>query len=317
MNNFLSISHGQSPGQSSTWVERYSKKHRPRRVNSFPGAIEPPKKVRIYARGDGFLLQFWDPSQKRTLSERIEGDLITAIVQAREIDQRLVCYKRSGNVAAYRHDELAARYLDDLNQRCAAGEIDATTVERYGSAIRCHYLPFCDRNETRRFPTIEKVDREFQLAFSTYLKTTLVSANGHKNSRFAPMKESGQEYAHNVVRAMYSWAADPQRGNMLPHGFLNPFHGRKRSSTSVTPNLISTLDINVQMAIDLIDNCDSFQLPIFGALLLYGLRPGELGWMFHEEIEAKWVQVPCKPELDYYTKVDRIRSFHSSPTCFP
>ena len=70
---------------------------------------------------------------------------------------------------------------------------------------------------------------------------------------------------------------------MLPDGFLNPFVGRKRSTTAVTPDRIEDLKITVDMATELIAQCDSFQLPFSLLLTLFGLRPGELGWVFGEE----------------------------------
>jgi hypothetical protein len=42
--------------------------------------------VRIYARQDHHVLQFWDPAAKKTLYDRVHGDLIDAIARARDLD---------------------------------------------------------------------------------------------------------------------------------------------------------------------------------------------------------------------------------------
>lgn len=292
-----------------SWKEQYGDKHRPRRILEFPIGVEPPQKVRIYARNDAYLLQFWDPGEKRTLSERVEGDFISAIFRARELDERLIALKRSGKVAKYRHHDLAKRFLADLNVRCEAGEIDPTTVERYGSAIEFHYKAFCDSIKGQKYRSIHEVDRQFQLEFSTFLKRTPISPNGHKKARQKLMESSGQDYVLNVVRSMYCWAADPGRGKMLPSGFVNPFTGRKRKTNTVTPDRVNGLPITVAMVVDLLSVCDEFQLPLFGCLSLYGLRPSEPGWVFHEDLDQNWFRVQCKPSIDYFTKGRQDKKF--------
>jgi len=299
-------SHGR---QANAWRDRYSQRHRPHRIKDFPTGIVPPKKVRIYSRREHHLLQWWDPGEKRTLSERVDGDLIDAIARARTVEERLSYYRSSGRKPRKRgHPELVARYDDDLHRRADAGEVDPATVQRYGSTLQRHYLAFVEQADIgRRYPHISSIDREFQLEFTAYLNNVKISPNG--SARGAPRSMKGKEFVLDVVRAMLEWASDPDRGNLLPDGFRNPFKRRARKSQRDTVDLLGDPEISISMAQDLLTECDTFQLAIFAPLLLYGLRPGELGWLFWEHIEDGWLRVPCIPELGYQTKGRRDKRF--------
>src|SRR5262249_31326894 len=67
-----------------SWSDRYGARHRMCRVKDFPPGLVGPRKVRIYWRNDHYLLQWWAPAQGKNVSERIVGDLLTALVRARE-----------------------------------------------------------------------------------------------------------------------------------------------------------------------------------------------------------------------------------------
>ncbi len=151
------------------------------------------------------------------------------------------------------------------------------------------------------------IDREFQLEFAVFLTNQRVSPNGHPNARFRPLKQ--QAFITDAVRAMLEWAADSDRGNLLPEGFRNPFVRRTGTTHQVAPDSLSEPDISMPMAVDLLYTCDRFQLAIFAPLALYGLRPGELGWLFHEYIENDWLRVPCNLDPGYVTKGRRQEAF--------
>ena len=297
------------PLSSSDWVSKYGKLHKPTRILEFPMGIEGPKKVRIYARNQHFLLQFWDPALKKNLNQRVDGDLLEAIVRAREIDQRLLNLKSSGLTPLINHQDLAQKYLEDLEVRCRAGEIDVKTVGRYHSAIQLHYLEFCELPAQRRYSNVHQVNRDFQMAFAAYLADKLVSPNGHPSATKKFMSAKGQSYVLDCVKAMYQWATDKQRGNLLPNGFENPFLHRYRKSSKQTTEQIRPLDITLPMACDLISRCDLFQLQIFSHLIMFGLRPSELSWTFWEDIDASWHAHRCHEDLDYYSKGRQNKRF--------
>ncbi len=170
----IQIADGADVAESTPWRETYSERHRPIRVTELPVGIEPPKKVRIYKRAGHHVLQWWDRVQKKTLSLRIDGDLVEAIVRAREIDTRLVHYQTSGQPACrLSHEQLVGAYFDDLTKRADAGEIDTRTVERYRASLHCHYLPFVVQPDiARRYRHTTNIDRDFQLEFARFLQSS-------------------------------------------------------------------------------------------------------------------------------------------------
>jgi len=236
------------------------------------------------------------------LSERVDGDLVEAISRARKIDERLDHFRSSGGGALkIEHAVLVERFLADLHSRANAGEIDVRTVRRYESALR-HYLEFVEHpNIRRQFAHISSVSRSFALELMAYLNTLLVRANGHPHSPAHTMQRPN--YVADVVRAMYEWAADPQRGNLVPEGFHSPFRRRNRhgASSSVAVS-VGEPDITLDMAIEFLEACDSYQLRLFGLMALYGLRASEPCFLFEEHLRGDWLDVPCLPELAYCTK---------------
>lgn len=298
---------GEHVGRQSVWRQRYSSQHNPVRIREFPAGIAGPNRVRIYQRKNSYLLQWWDPSHKKSLSERIDGDLLDAVMRAREIESRLMNFGNTGHAAAQlTHEQLVAAFTADLTKRADAGEIDPGTVERYRAPLQRHYLAFVVLPDiARRYRFASKIDREFQLEFSRFLKSRQLTPNG-KRGASRPMR--GQQYVFDVVRSMVHWATDRDRGNLLPQDFPNPFRRTKRTAKIQSAGL-SEPDITVEMAVEVLSACDRFQLPIFATLVLYGLRPDELGWVFWEDVHDGWVRIANHPELSYQTKGRRDKQF--------
>lgn len=293
----------------ASWAARYGAKHCLERVRSFPAGIAAPKKVRLYARGDHFILQFWDPGAKRTLSVRVEGDLIDAVAEARKVEARLTNFKTAGRTnRKLDHEQLVDRFLADLHRRADAGEVAAMTVTRYSTALR-HYRTFCERAEIRKtFPTATGVNREFRLAFAAMMAT---KAQCNNDGNRATGVQSGPVF--DALRAMFHWAADPERGGLLPDGFRNPFDQAERSIRKAACDLFGEPDITVPMAVDFLQACDDYQLPLFATLIFYGLRAAEPIYLFREHLEGTWLKVNCLPDLDYLTKGRRDKRFPLVP----
>jgi integrase len=271
------------------------------RITEFPTGIVPPKRVRIYFRCDHYVLQWWDPAENKNLPERVDGDLVAAISRAREIDERLVHFKTSGKKRGQiRHRELVESFVTDLNRRADAGEIDPKTVVRYRSALD-HYLNFSQQPGVEtKYPSATNVDREFALRFAAFLADLQISPNGHPHTQKRRMAST--RYVEDVARSMFHWATDPDRGNMLPDGFRNPFVGKNRKTTDVVPDPFGEPDVTLDMAVAFISSCDQFQLPLFALIALYGLRPSELSFLFRENAIEGWMNVVCDPALDYVSK---------------
>src|SRR5438552_1783351 len=52
-----------------SWSDRYGDKHRWLRFVAFPAGLAAPQKVRVYQRAGHFLLNWWDPGEKKNRSE--------------------------------------------------------------------------------------------------------------------------------------------------------------------------------------------------------------------------------------------------------
>jgi integrase len=271
------------------------------RITNFPFGIEAPRRVRIYHRLDHYVLQWWDRGARRTLSDRVNGDLVAAIARARQIDERLDHFKSSGlGHRKIGHQALVDQYLADLRRRADAGEIGPRTVERYSSALK-HYLTFVGQPEVQRqVPHAGGVNREFALAFMAYLNAAEVLPNGHPNSR--PQAMRSQAYVLDVVRSVFAWAAAPDRGKLLPEGFRNPFVGRGHGRRGASIAQVGEPDITTAMAVGFLKACDAYQLRLFAPLALYGLRAAEPCMLFHEHLGQDWLSVVCLPDLAYETK---------------
>jgi hypothetical protein len=278
-------------GPSPSWVTRYGDRHRWARLDVWPAGLAPPRKVRVYRRAEHFLLNWWDPGTGKNQSERVNGDLLAALSRARQIDERLLAYKTAGTGTAPRigHGELVDRFLADLGRRSDAGEVSVRTVRRYAAAL-AHYRAFCADSEiARRFPTPTAVSREFRLAFAAAL--------GDRPG-----------FVLDVVRAVFEWAADPDRGQLLPEGFRNPFLRAAGARSPLRGDPLAPPDVTVDMAVTLIQACDRFQLRLLGPLVLFGLRAAEPCHLFTEHVRDGWLRVPCLPAFDLWTKGKRDKS---------
>lgn len=281
-------------------------------MKSFPAGVTPPKKVRIYHRAGYFLLQWWDPSAGKTLNDRVDGDLIDAIARAREIDAKILAFRRGGVVSRdLRHDALVDAYLADQQRRADAGQIAIGTVQRYRSALS-HYRDYVDTADLdRRYRRVSLVDRAFALDFAAFLKQRVVAANGRDKGNKRPLKSIN--FVLDATRAMYEWAADPHRGDLMPDGFRNPFLRDVVARRKVPTNPLGEPDITMTMAEEFLAVCDSFQLRLFAPMVLYGLRAAEPILICHEHMDGGFLHVNCIPELDYLTKGHRDKSLPMLP----
>jgi hypothetical protein len=297
-----------APLAPSSWSQRYGVRHRLARVTEFPLGIAAPKKVRLYYRLDHYVLQWWDPAARQNLSDRVDGDLVSAIARARQVEERLEYRRPAGRgVRRLTHDDLVGRFLADLRRRADAGAIDPATVRRYDAALS-HYRAFCARPEVQKtHPHVGGVNRDFRLGFAAFLNVRQTPPNGHPGAAARPMK--GQAFVLDTVRAMFAWAADPDRGNLLPDGFRNPFlrHGEARPLFRGDP--LAEPDVTLPMALDFVRACDHDQLLLFAPMLLFGLRASEPCFLFREYLDGDWLRVPCNPDLEYRTKGRRDKRF--------
>jgi hypothetical protein len=287
--------------ESNNWVEKYSERHRFQRVTELPSGISLPKKVRIYQRFDHFVLQWWDRQVKKTLSTRVDGDLIEAITKAREIDEKLLNFRRtsSGN-PKLNHNQLIDLYKTYLEKRADMGEIAPATVMRYKNAI-VHFEHFVKQPHIlSRYDRVCKVDSNFAMDFRAYLKNLWITPNGH--SKGMKKRLTSAPYVINVVRGLFVWAMNDRSGHLLPEGFINPFAGKYRDTEVVSEDLLGDPDITLNMAVDFLRECDVWQLPLFCMYIFYGLRVSEPCWLFTDSISDDWIKIECDKSIGYVTK---------------
>lgn len=286
---------------AGSWSARYGEKHRMVRVPA-PAGIDPLEKVRLYRRGPRkWLAQWWDPKAKKNLSESLQGDVIDAFVMAREIDNRLVSTKRSGRVSGkVTHADLVAAYKEDLKRRADADRVSAATLRRYDSGLIPYEQYVQQPTVARKYRHAVSIDREFALGFEAFLKNQLVHANGRLGSKRRPRKDG--RFERERAAALIAWAADPDRGNLLPDSFRNPFHRKGDHARCVVADPATQPDITIPMATEFFDACDDWQLRLFAPLLLCNLRAAEPVYLFHEDLEREFLHVRCKPQIGYLTK---------------
>ena len=290
-------------------MRRYGARHRWTRLDTFPPGMTPPRKVRVYHRADHFLLNWWDPGQGKNLSERVDGDLLAALVRARQIDDRLTAGRTAGAGKAGRvgHVDLVARYLADLTRRADAGEIAMSTAGRYRSALD-HYLAYCGRPAVAKaYPVAAGADREFRLGLAAFLAGREVGGNGRAGAPARPMR--GHAFVLDAVRGLFAWAADPDRGGLLPEGFRNPFLRAGEPRALFRGDPLADPDVTLPMAADFVRTCDDYELRLFAPVILFGLRASEPCFLFREHLAGDWLTVPNIPALDYQTKGRRDKRF--------
>lgn len=290
------------------WSTHYGERHRFQRVTNLPTGLLLPKRVRIYFRSGRYLLQWWSPVERKNVALRIDGDLLNALSKAREIDERLGARQGAGlGARRLAHADLVAAYKKDLNARADACEIAIATARRYDAALD-HYLAFAGSTEVmRKFPTVNAVNRDCALAFSAFLANRNVAPNGAAVAVKRPMRSPA--YVLDVVRAMFEWAIDPDRGGRLPDSFRNPFRKKLRRSNVVDSDPTRAPDITNAMAAEFLEAADDTAFPLFAVLAFFGLRAAEPCFLFSEHLKDGWLSVPNLPGLSYQTKGRRDKRF--------
>ena len=291
-----------------SWSERYGTLHSLQRITTFPPRITAPSKVRLYWRHDHYVLQWWDPGVKRTLSDRVNGDLVSALTRIREIEARL---EVRGTAQAGRRrlgfGELLESFTLDLHHRADADEIDVRTVRRYKNAL-VYLRRFTEQSAVAvRYPHPGRVDREFVLQFLGFLKSQTVTRNGRIGGTKEPLRSV--DYVLETAHAALAWAADPDRGALLDSSFRNPFRGQAQAVRTRVPDPCTAPAITIEMAANWLRHCDQYQRRLFAPLILFGLRAAELTWVLADDVDDDWFQVRCHPVLEHLTKGLRDKRF--------
>ena len=113
----------------------------------------------------------------------------------------------------------------------------------------------------------------------------------------------------DVTRALYEWAADPERGNLMPEGFRNPFLRGGESRPLFVGDPLAAPKITMGRAAEFLAAASAAEKRLFAPMILFGLRAAEPCFLFREHVTDDWLEVPNLPELDYLTKGRRDKRF--------
>ena len=238
--------------------------------------------------------------------------MLSALSRARLIDDRIVNFRTAGNAAKPKlgHLELVKLFLADITRRVDARLLADTTLSRYTTALH-HYLDWC-RSQTveKKYPYAVNANREFRLELSAFLASRTVCGNGRKGTP-RPMKSQGMVL--DVVRAMYEWAVDPDRGNLMPEGFRNPFLGGGEHRPLFVGDPLAAPKITMAMAAEFLTSCSTAEKKLFAPMIVFGLRASEPCYLFREHLTEDSLEVPNIDDLDYFTKGRRGKRFPWTP----
>jgi integrase len=152
-------------------------------------------------------------------------------------------------------------------------------------------------------PLVHQVQPE---AFTAYLRTLEIAANGHPHSARRGLRGKGIQFILETCRSLYAWAG--QRGHLPPYAG-NPFR--------VLPlDRLKIEDAKPIFVFDADSECafwqaaDAWAVPIHFTLAKTGLRPGELVHLLVEELDLDrgWLKVRNKPDLGWRVKTGQDRN---------
>jgi integrase len=216
------------------------------------------------------------------------------------MDEKLDTHQTTGTkIGKLTPESLVQEYVDDLHRRADAGELSPATPARFSSALD-HFVSFASQpGVSKSYATAGQIDRQFVLKFASHLMGVQISPNGHANT--ARRRMIGQQFVLNVVRGVYEWARDTERGACLPADFINPFRIATLRPKAPT-TLLGEPDVTIAMASSFLQKCDDFQLRLFSPMILLGLRAAEPIMAFTEFVTCDSLEIKCIPSLDYRTK---------------
>ena len=107
---------------------------------------------------------------------------------------------------------------------------------------------------------------------------------------------------------LFEWAADPDRGGLLPDGFRNPFRRPGQSRAALRGDPLAAPDVTPAMASDFLRACDPINCGC-SCPCCCSACAAEPCFLFVEYLDEDWRRVPCNPDLAYSTKGRRDKRF--------
>jgi integrase len=256
-------------------------------------------RVSVYRRGRVWYLCYHQNG--RRCRPRVGPDRHAARRLAAEINAQL----ENNAPAALTFEPIA---IPDLRQRWLDHHehvlrSSVATIRRYRAASD-HLLAFVQGVEPVK--TTSKFQARHAQAFATHLRTKQVAPNGHAHARRRPLRDKGVKYILEVCRALFNFAAK------LRH--LGPYASNPFSEIEIDRIPIEDakpfVGLTAEQERGFLKLCDDWQFPIFVALVLTGVRPGELTHLLLPDdidLTEGWLWVRNKPELGWQVKTRNER----------
>jgi integrase len=256
-------------------------------------------RVTVYPRGRVWYLRYQELGRRR----QIRGGLDRQ--QCRQRAAAINAQLESGTPtpAAFAPITVAQLRQQWLDHHEHILRSSVATIDRYRTATD-HLMLFIQAQQLRG-GAAQFNERQAE-EFARHLRQVKVAPNGHRNSARRHLRDKGVIYILQVCRSLFNFA---QRRRHLPPYADNPFSAIRIGRIPIEdskPVVLMTADQERAF----FNACDDWQLPLFGILLLTGLRPGELTHLLLPDdldLDQGWLMVRNKPMLGWQVKTRNQR----------
>lgn len=262
-------------------------------------------RVTVYPRGRVWYLRYYEQGRRRQV--RGGPDRQQCRQQAAEINLQLE--SSTPTPAAFAPLTIGQLRQQWLEHHEHVLRSSVATLDRYRTASD-HLLAFVKSQRLRGGAA--RFDERCAEDFSRYLRQVKVSPNGHCNTVKRHLRDKGVIYILQVCRSLFNFAL---KRRYLPPYTDNPFSAIRIGRIPIEdakPVILMTADQERAF----FEVCDDWQLPLFGTLLLTGLRPGELTHLLLPDdvnLEQGWLLVRNKPALGWQVKTRNQRKLPLIP----
>ena len=252
-------------------------------------------RVTLYAHHGGWWIYFREdgqPIRRRAGEEPVEAERVAA-----EVNAQLT--RAAPTLFSFKPIPVRQLAADFLTDHEVVRRSSIATVNRYRTALE-HLVAFTATDSTERPAHQLNATR-----FVAFLRSRLVSSNGHANTRPRPLLDKGIRFILEVCRSLYGFAA---RRRHLPPYSDNPFESLAIDRMRIDDaKRIFVFDAQTELAF--LKGCRDWEFAVHATLAKTGMRPGELCHLLIEELDLDggWIRVRNKPELGWSVKTRNER----------
>lgn len=262
-------------------------------------------RVTVYLRGRVWYLRYHEQGRRR----QIRGGPDRQQCRQRAAEINLQLESSTPTPAAFAPmsvEQLRQQWLDHHEHVLRSS---VATIDRYRTATD-HLLVFVQTQRLRCGAA--QFDERCAEAFARHLRQVKVAPNGHRNTVKRHLRDKGVIYILQVCRSLFNFA--------LKRRYLPPYTDNPFSAIRIGRIPIEDAKPVILMPADqeraFFEACDDWQLPLFGTLLLTGLRPGELTHLLLPDdvnLDHGWLLVRNKPALGWQVKTRNQRKLTLLP----